>query len=405
MELSGIEKAALSSGAIIEAIQEELCRVEKLLAGCFCRKETQASAMAWFQGLISKVERKNSWQLAEQAAHENPYAFQYLLGRATWDADYFRDLVRGYALDFMSDRDGYLSIDETGFLKKGKHSAGVGRQYTGTAGRIENAQVGVFLSWATERGRVLIDRELYIPKDWFTDRERCKKAGIPEDLVFRKKPEIAQAMLQRVFDSAFKPAWVLGDEVYGCYQLRAFLESHLQPHVLAIASNYPITIGLNQYKAKGLSDDFCQDDWQRISAGRGSKGERYYDWARRIINSDSPEGWARWLLIRRNIHDNEDVAFYIAFAPDSQPLEAMAKAAGSRWTIEECFEMAKGEVGLDQYEVRSFTGWYRHITFSMLALAFLAKLRWNLQKKEALLLEKKVLNQQMLPFLKSRGLA
>lgn len=389
MQLSRIKTVPLCSTDIMLAIEKELVPIQEILQDSFNRVETKASAMSYFQGLISTVERKNSWQLAEQAGCESPYAFQYLLGRATWDVGCLRDSVRQYIVGFMPKEEGVLSIDETGFLKKGNKSAGVGRQYTGTAGRIENCQVGVFLSYATSQGRALIDRELYIPQDWFKDKLRCKEAGIPETIEFKKKPELAQEMLQRAFDEHIKPAWVLGDEVYSSYKLRAFLESYLQPYVLAVASNCSITVGFEQYKANELLESFELDAWQTISAGEGSKGQRYYQWARRVINSDTPDEWERWLLIRRNIKDQNDVAFYIAFAPNSKSLEDMAKAAGSRWTIEECFEMAKGEVGLDQYEVRSWVGWYRHITFAMFALAFLTKLRWNFEKNEVKLLEKK----------------
>lgn len=376
-----------------------------MLEDCFTRVETKTSAMSYFQGLISTIERKNSWQLSEQAGCENPYAFQYLLGRARWDVNHLRDSVRHYVLDFMLQEEGVLSIDETGFLKKGKKSAGVGRQYTGTAGRIENCQVGVFLSYATSKGRALIDRELYIPQDWFKDKLRCIDAGIPDTLEFKKKPELAQEMLQRAFDHSIKPAWVLGDEVYGCYKLRAFLESHLQPYVLAVASNYPVTLGFKQYKANELLASTEPNDWKMISIGAGSKGQRYYQWTRRVINSDSPDEWDRWLLIRRNIKDPGDVAFYIAFAPNSRSIQDMARAAGSRWTIEECFEMAKGEVGLDQYEVRSWMGWYRHMTLAMFALAFLTQLRFKLEQTEVQLLEKKISNDRpMHAFLKSRKL-
>lgn len=197
----------------------------------------------------------------------------------------------------------------------------------------------------------------------------------------------------------------MGDEVYSSYQLRAFLERYLQPYVLAVASNCTVTIGFEQHKVNELLKSLEPDEWQTLSAGSGSKGQRYYQWTRMITNSNSPKGWGRWLFIRRNIKDQNEVAFYIAFSPNSKSLQDMARAARSRWTIEECFEMAKGEVGLDQYEVRSWSGWYRHITFSMLALAFLTKLRWNLEQTETPLLEKKVSNKAMHRFLKSRGLA
>lgn len=405
MQLSGIEPGPLSSADVMFSIEQELIPIQTILQDCFGRVETKVSAMSYFQGLISTIERKNSWQLAEQAGCENPYAFQYLLGRATWDVNRLRDSVCRYTVDFMPQEEGVLSLDETGFLKKGNKSAGVGRQYTGTAGRVENCQVGVFLSYATSQGRALIDRALYIPRDWFEDKLRCKEAGIPDSIEFKKKPELAQEMLQRAFDNQIKPAWVLGDEVYSSYKLRAFLESYLQPYVLAVASNCTVTIGFEQHKVSELLKSIEPDEWQTISVGSGSKGQRYYQWVRMVINSDSPDGWERWLLIRRNIKDQNEVAFYIAFAPNSKSLQDMAKAAGSRWTIEECFEMAKGEVGLDQYEVRSWIGWYRHITFSMLALAFLTKLRSNLEQTETPLLKKKVSNNPMHSFLKSRGLA
>ena len=250
MQLSRIETNLLSAPIIMSAIEQELAPIHTILQGCFARVETKASAMSYFQSLISTIERKNSWQLAEQSGFETPYAFQYLLGRARWDVSQLRDSVREYTVSFMPKAESFLSIDETGFLKKGNKSAGVGRQYTGTAGRVENSQVGVFLSYATEKGRALIDRELYIPQDWFKERSRCKEAGIPETLEFKKKPALAQEMLQRTFDDHIKPSWVLGDEVYGCYKLRAFLESYLQPYVLALASNCNITIGFEQYKVK-----------------------------------------------------------------------------------------------------------------------------------------------------------
>lgn len=405
MQLSGIDPMLLSSTDIMFSIEQELLPIQRILEDCFSRVETKLSAMSYFQALISTIERKNSWQLAEQAGCANPYAFQYLLGRATWDVNCLRDSVCRYTVDFMPQEEGVLSVDETGFLKKGNKSVGVGRQYTGTAGRIENCQVGVFLSYATSQGRALIDRELYIPQDWFKNKLRCQEAGIPDSVEFKKKPELAQEMLQRAFDNQIKPVWVLGDEVYSCYKLRAFLESYLQPYVLAVASNCTVTIGFEQHKANELLKSIESADWHTMSAGVGSKGQRYYQWTRIVINSESPDGFGRWLLIRRNIKDQNDVAFYIAFAPHTKSLQDMAKAAGSRWTIEECFEMAKGEVGLDQYEVRSWVGWYRHITLSMFALAFLTKLRWSLEQTEIPLLEKKVLNNPMLSFLKSRELA
>lgn len=395
----------LSASQIDTQINLEFQRITQMLAEHFSREETRVTVVAYLRGLLSTVERKNSWQLAEQAGLENPYAFQYLLGRALWNADHLRDKVRDYTVGHLGNTAGILSIDETGFLKKGKQSAGVGRQYSGTAGRIENCQIGVFLSYATQRGRTLIDRELYIPQDWFKDKKRCHFAGIPAEINFKTKPELAKQMLIRTFASGLKPAWVVGDEIYGGYELRVFLEDNQQAYLLAVPSNYCVAKGFQQHRVNVLLRSVPAHAWKKLSAGEGSKGQRYYDWYRLKINSVSPQGWARWLVFRRAIKDNSDVAFYIAFSPTRNSLADMAKAAGSRWTIEECFEMAKGEVGLDQYEVRSFTGWYRHITLSMLALSFLSKLCYQLNQDELALFQKKTKRKKsMKVFLQNRGL-
>ncbi len=376
-----------------------------ILKKYFVREESRLNVIAYIRALLSATERKNSWQLSEEAGFQNPYAFQYLLGRARWSADELRDENRAYTFKNLSAKENILAIDETGFLKKGNKSAGVGRQYSGTAGRIENCQVGVFLSYATKQGRALIDRELYIPQEWFKDKKRREEAGIPGEVMFKTKPELARQMLERTFKNGFKAEWVLGDEVYGCYELRAWLEEEKQPYILAVASNYCVTKGFNQHRVKSLLEDIRNRMWKKLSAGKGSKGERYYEWYRMEINSISPKGFARWLLIRRNIKDNGDVAYYIAFSPLKVSLEAMAKAVGSRWTIEECFEMAKGEVGLDQYEVRTFVGWYRHITLSMIALSFLSRLRPKSSEEELKLGQKKIRRKSpMNNFLLSRGL-
>ena len=387
-------------------IKKELDVFKKLFAPLFSRSETKDSVFSYVRGLISLIERKNSWQLSEETGYQNPYAFQYLLGRALWNENDLRDVVSCYTIDHLGTSESVLSIDETGFLKKGNQSAGVGRQYSGTAGRIENCQIGVFLSYATSKGRALIDRELYIPQDWFEDEKRCQRVGIPVSVKFKTKVELAKEMLKRTFSNDFKPSWVVGDEVYGCHALRGWLEEQEQAYVLAVASNHCVGIGLRQYKTKEILEKVNGLGWRKISVGKGTKGERYYEWFRIKINSDSQKGWNRWLIIRRSIKDVREVAFYIGFCKDKNTLEEMAKAAGSRWTIEECFEMAKGEVGLDQYEVRSFTGWYRHITLSIFALSYLVKLRTKFNQSEPKSLKKKR-NQRrpfMQTFLQNRGL-
>lgn len=399
-------KNNLSTKTMTTFIKQELDILKKLFDSHYSRSETKDSAFAYLRGLISLTERKNSWQLSEEVGYQNPYAFQYLLGRALWDENNLRDELRCYTVDHLGTSEGVLSIDETGFLKKGNKSAGVGRQYSGTAGRIENSQIGVFLSYATAKGRALIDRELYVPKEWFEDETRCRAAGIPESVKFKTKPELAKEMLKRTFANDVKPAWVVGDEVYGCYALRAWLEEKKQPYVLAVASNYPVCIGIRQHKVRDVLTTMDELSWEKISAGKGTKGDRYYQWCRIKINSVSPNGWSRWLMIRCNMKNSDDVAFYIAFSPDEKTLGNMAKAAGSRWTIEECFEMAKGEVGLDHYEVRSWTGWYRHITLSLFALSYLVKLRTKLNQNESEFIEKKRPRRRssMHVFLQTRGL-
>lgn len=377
---------------------------ELLFEDFFRNSKTRESAQAYFHGLISSIERKNSWQLAEQAGCKAPYSFQHLLGRSLWDENKLRDLSRNYTVDHLGLDDSIIAVDETGFLKKGIKSVGVARQYSGTAGRVENCQVGVFLSYSTKKCRALIDRELYIPEGWFEDKERCSQAGIPESLTFKKKPQLALEMLKRTFLNRIKPTWVVGDEVYGCHYLRAWLEENEQQYAMAVANNYPISIGLNQYKAKDFSDKAKPNDWKIISAGTGSKGERNYKWYQLKINSLSLEGWSRHLILRKGLKNNDDIAYYIAFTKNNTSLESTVLAIGSRWKIEECFEMAKGEVGLDQYEVRSWRGWYRHITLSMFSLSFLVKVRKNINQDE-IEIKKKFQNQnQMQQFYQRRGL-
>lgn len=386
-------------------IEKELKSIQEIFDHCFCRSETKELALDYFRGILSKTERKNSWQLAEQAGHKNPYGFQYLLGRALWEANDLKEAVQSYTVGYLGTQNSILSIDETGFLKKGDKSAGVGRQYSGTAGRIENCQIGVFLSYATPQGRALVDRALYIPEHWFKDKERCLEAGIPQSIVFKTKVALAKDMLARTFEQGVQADWVVGDEVYGCYALRHWLEARKQPYVLAVASNDTVYMGCRHYRARDLLEKVAQKKWKVLSCGAGSKGYRTYEWYFIDINGDTPEGWKCSLLFRRSLKVPEDVAFYRVFAPQQTSLQSIVEAAGSRWTIEECFEMAKGEVGLDHYEVRSWKGWYRHMTFSMLALSFLSKLRHELNKKHFPMIKKKSHRQPMRPFLQSRGLA
>jgi SRSO17 transposase len=343
----------------------------------FARAEARERVLAYLTGLLSPVERKNSWQLAEAVGDATPYGIQHLLGRADWDADAVRDELRSYVTEQLGDPNGVAIIDETGFLKKGTKSVGVARQYSGTAGRVENCQIGVFLTYASPKGRTFLDRELYLHKEWAQDRERCREAGVPDEVEFATKPQLAKRMLERALDAGVPVAWVTGDEVYGGDRhLRMWLEGRQQPFVLAIKSNEPLWSegegGVRQRAATAIAAGLKDEDWQQLSAGEGAKGPRLYDWARvRLFRLPDP-GWEHWLLVRRSLVDPTDLAYYVVFGPADTTLEELVGVAGSRWTIEECLEAAKGEVGLDEYEVRKWTGWYRHITLALLAHAYLA---------------------------------
>lgn len=343
------------------------------IAGRFKRVEPRATARAFVLALLSGVERKNCWRLAEQAGHDRPGPMQRLLRSARWDADAVRDDIRAYVLEHLGADDGVLIVDETGFLKKGTASAGVQRQYTGTAGRIENTQVGVFLAYASDRGRALIDRRLYLPDaSWCRDAERRTRAGVPDRTEFATKPMLAGQMIAAALDAGIGASWVTGDEAYGQDPgLRALLESRGIGYVLAVACSTRVRInqGRTAARADVVAGRLPASAWHRQSAGAGAKGPRYYDWAWVGIGTDGH----RHLLIRRNPSSGE-LAFYLCWSPRRVPLSELVRVAGARWCIEECFQAAKGQVGLDHYQVRHWTAWHRHITLAMLALAFLAVL-------------------------------
>lgn len=343
----------------------------------FGRVERQQRAWEYLVGLLSPVERKNGWQLAEAAAHTTPYSLQHLLDRAPWDADAVRDDLIAYVAGELGEPDGVLVVDETGFVKKGRHSVGVQRQYSGTAGRIENCQIGVFLSYASGRGRALLDRELYLPREWAEDKTRREAAKVPAEVAFATKPQLAQRMIERAIAAQVPFAWITGDEVYGDNRsLRVWLEQQDLHFVMAVRSNAHVwTNRLMQRTVDQLAADVLAQDWTTLSAGDGAKGPRLYDWVRIPLLSWQMPG-ERWLLVRRSLSDGK-LAYYVCYVAPGTELQEMVRVAGMRWTVEECFEAAKGEVGLDQYEVRSWHGWYRHITLAMLAHAYLAALCAN----------------------------
>jgi SRSO17 transposase len=269
-----------------------------------------------------------------------------------------------------------LIVDETGFLKKGTKSAGVQRQYSGTAGRIENCQVGVFLAFAGRKGHALLDRELYLPKGWAGDPGRRKAAGVPPEVAFATKPRLAERMLKRAWRAGVKAAWVTGDAVYGNdAHFRRFLESNGQPYVLAVRADQRLWVEMSQVRVDRVTAGFPPKAWRKASAGAGSKGPRWYDWAAQPFGPVDGRGWQLWLLARRHRERKDERAFYLCRGPAFTPRRELIRAAGSRWAVEECFERAKGDCGLDEYEVRSWVGWYRHVTLSMFALALLTVIR------------------------------
>lgn len=371
------------SGSSLEW-EKELAALKERLAPVFRRRELKESGSAFVDGLLSGVERKTGWLLAEQAGLARPYRMQSLLGRGRWDADALRDVVRTYVIEALGDPEGVLVVDETGFVKKGEHSVGVTRQYSGTAGRIENCQIGVFLAYASRFGQALIDRQLYLPEGWAQDRSRRKEAHVPEDVDFATKPTLARAMIARALEAGLPCAWVLGDAVYGSdKRLRVMLEERGQPHVLAVRTNEKIMTRLFVMQtAAEIIEEVAPAAWERLTAGEGAKGLRLYHWARvrieRLQDPDAP--FEHWLLARRSLKDPEQQAYYVVFAPAGTTLAELAGVAGLRWTIEECFERAKGDLGLDHCEARSWHGWHRHMTLVMAALAFLAKLAADLRR-------------------------
>jgi SRSO17 transposase len=340
-----------------------------LVAGRFAQADSRRRARMYVLGLLSRAERKNSWTLAEQAGDLTPDGMQRLLNFYRWDADAARDDVRSYVLDNLGDPGGIAVADETGFLKKGTKSAGVQRQYSGTAGRIENCQLGAFLTYVSARGRALIDRELYLPVSWTDDRERCEEAGIGDGVEFATKPELAQRMLERLLDAGSDIEWFTADEAYGDNPgLRIWCEQAGLNYVMAISCDHRFATPAGKTRADALAAAAPSKGWQRLSAGIGSKGHRLYDWL--LLDPGTTGG--HQLLVRRSISKPTELAYYICHSTYPVPVAEFVRVAGSRWAVEETFQFAKNETGLDHYQVRKYDAWYRHITLSMLAAAFLA---------------------------------
>jgi SRSO17 transposase len=365
-----------ATASSLEGGRASFADMVRRLAPHFTRSQSRQRVMAYLHGLLSETERKNSWQVAAVCGEPTPYGFHYVLARADWDAEAVCDALRIYSIQHLGDPHGVLVLDETGLVKNGCHSAGVARQSTGTVGNVENCQIGVLLGYASPLGHALLDRERYLPKAWTDERERCRQAGIPADRPVVTTPPRACHMLARAFAAGVPAAWVTGDSVYGHDRpLRLWLEGRSQPYVLAVSGKEYVWVGSPPRQVKTLLASLPVEGWTRRSAGDGAKGPRWYDWRWLSLAAPLEPGWCRWWLVRRSMNDPTELTASIVFAPQATPLEEVVQVAGSRWTIASGFEAAKGEVGLDHDEVRTWTGWYRHITLAMWALALLTSIR------------------------------
>jgi SRSO17 transposase len=343
----------------------------------FARRETRRHVSTMVRGMLAGLARVNCWTIAEHAGLRRPDGLQHVLSAAAWDEDGVRDDLRDYVVLHLAGPDpsaDVLVIDETGDVKKGSGTVGVQRQYTGTAGRIENSQVAVYLAYAGAVGHAFIDRELYLPKAWTNDPDRCAAVGVPDDVEFATKPALAKVMLERAVGAGVRARWVAGDEVYGADpDLRRWCRSQGLGYVLAVARSHQVVTGIGSRRAVDLAvrPDLA---WQRISAGAGAKGHRWYDWALIDLTDDDSDhdqqGGSHGLLVRRARHG--ELAFYRVWTPIPVPISQLVRVAGRRWAIEESFQAGKGLAGLDEHQVRRWTSWRRWTILAMLAHAFLA---------------------------------
>jgi SRSO17 transposase len=377
----------------LEEWRDDFIAFHARFAPLFHRREPREQCAKYLRGLLATVERKSSWQLAEVMGDGTPDRMQRLLYQDQWDADAARDILQALVQETFGEQEGIGVVDESGFLKKGTRSVGVKRQYSGTAGKVENCQIGTFLSYATSRGHVFLDRRLYLPEEWSADQARRAQAKVPEEVRFQTKPEQAAEMLEHAWAQGMPMRWVAGDEVYGESEaFRDTIRAHQRGYVLAVRSNTQVWVR----HAVGVSPagslrpvaevvmGWAEKEWQRLAVAEGEKGPRLYDWAcQRVLESrDGYFGPAAWLLARRSLSAGQETAYYLAHAPADTPLLTLAQVASTRYTVEQCIEEAKGEAGLDEYQVRYWHSWYRHITLSMMAHAWLAFVRAKAQGKK-----------------------
>jgi SRSO17 transposase len=378
------DTASASELQVLSRAAEALDEVQARIGPRFRRAEVRRRVRRFLEGLLAPVERKNGWQLAEAIGERGPHGVQRLLLEADWDQEAARDELRSYVLAHLGEKAGILVVDETGFLKKGKKSAGVAPQYSGTAGGRANCQIGVFLLYASPKGAAFIDRELYLPEVWSEDRVRCREAGIPDAVGFATKGELAQRMLTRAFTAGVRAAWVVGDSIYGSDELRTWLQGQQQPYVLAVAQTHPVWSAGRAQPVGLVAALLPAEAWTPLSAGEGSQGPRLYEWAWLEVDAEpaARQRGRSWILIRRSLSQPSERAYYRVWGPPQTTLAELVRVAGRRWTIEAGLEEAKGEVGLDHYEVRTWTGWYRHSTLALLAHAVLVVLRAQTREEQ-----------------------
>ena len=360
---------------------KELAALHARIARHFARAEPRQHVLTYLKGLLGPLERKNGWHIAEWAGDQTPDGVQRLLSKAKWDAGLVRDDLQRYIMEHLADSQAVLIVDETGFPKQGDKSAGVQAQYCGTTGHVENCQVGVFVAYATTCGATFLDRELYLPQSWTQDQQRRREAGIPDSIEYAPKTKLARQMIERVKASGIPFAWVVADALYGDdADLRTWLEDQQQPYVLAVHSDEPVVLPTEQGMRMIAVKDCVQlvdamQGFERVSMGEGTKGARVFDWACLRVLHHGIDDQQHWLLIRRSVVDPTHVTFYLVYGPIGTTLQEMVRVVGTRWKTEEIFEAAKEEIGFDQYEVRLWTSWYRHITLAMLAHAYLTVMR------------------------------
>lgn len=335
-------------------------------------------AQNYIKGLLGTAEHKNGWQISEYIGEATPYAVQQFIYRGRFSADEIRDITRDYIGEKLGEEEGILVVDETGFLKQGTKSCGVKRQYSGTAGRIENCQIGVFLTYAGSRGHAPIDRRLYMPDEWMRDEARRKEAGVPDTAVFQTKPQMALEMIQNATAAGLPYQWATGDCVYGDYRkIRIWLEENQKCYVMSVSGKEYVWDGYTQVSIGSILKNLPEEGWFEASCGDGSKGARVYDWLTVGMNQPICKDWKRCILVRRSKTDPDEMRAYICFGPTDTQNSRFVEVAGTRWTVETCFAESKSETGLDQYEVRSYNGWYKHITFCCAALALITVLSIN----------------------------